>query len=182
MQLDRLLCRTLPFAAVLLATMIGAASAQAQGNSIRVDRFSVIDGLTDEMIFDVVQDHDGYMWIATRGGGLNKYDGYTFQHYEFEIENPDWDLADPLIDDLFVDRSGVLWLATESGLKRYHPESDSFSVYRPEPDNPHSLSGSTTLRFKVANFKSLGVKEPAEVPGTNPYCGLFLLDGNAAIQ
>ncbi|MCZ6640289.1 MAG: triple tyrosine motif-containing protein, partial [Gammaproteobacteria bacterium] len=140
-QIDRLLRRTLPFVAIFLATMIGAASAQARGNSIRVDRFSVIDGLTDEMIFDVVQDHDGYMWIATRGGGLNKYDGYKFIHYEFEIENPDWDLADPLIGDLFVDRSGVLWLATESGLKRYDPESDSFSVYRPEPDNPQSLSG-----------------------------------------
>ena len=42
------------------------------------ESISIIDGLSHNNIWCIVQDSYGYMWIAT-DDGLNKYDGYNFK-------------------------------------------------------------------------------------------------------
>ena len=35
------------------------------------------DGLSHSRINDICKDSQGFMWFATAGGGLNRYDGYN---------------------------------------------------------------------------------------------------------
>jgi two-component system sensor histidine kinase ChiS len=66
------------------------------------------------------------MWFGT-GGGLNKYDGYTFTVYRHDPEDPG-SLRDDVITALYEDRAGVLWVGTLGGwLERYDPEHDRFT-------------------------------------------------------
>ena len=43
--------------------------------------FTNEDGLQSSTIFSLLQDQEGYIWIATRNG-LSRYDGYTFKPYD----------------------------------------------------------------------------------------------------
>lgn len=52
----------------------------AQG-LIDVRHYSIEDGLSQNIVQDMLQDDDGYIWLAT-WNGLEKYDGYTFKNYK----------------------------------------------------------------------------------------------------
>lgn len=43
--------------------------------------YSVREGLPQSQVYSTFQDSRGYMWFGTQGGGLSRYDGYTFQNY-----------------------------------------------------------------------------------------------------
>ncbi|HMX51016.1 MAG TPA: two-component regulator propeller domain-containing protein [Cyclobacteriaceae bacterium] len=45
-----------------------------------VTRYDVSDGLVDNSVVSITQDHQGFMWFGTREG-LNRFDGKTFASY-----------------------------------------------------------------------------------------------------
>ena len=47
------------------------------------DRFSLDQGLSQVSVFDIVQDHKGFLWFATEDG-LNRYDGYDFKVFRYK--------------------------------------------------------------------------------------------------
>ena len=53
----------------------------AQSKPVRFDRFNTRDGLSQNKIFDILQDKFGFIWIGTEDG-LNRYDGYEFKVYK----------------------------------------------------------------------------------------------------
>ncbi|MFO8022763.1 MAG: two-component regulator propeller domain-containing protein, partial [Perlabentimonas sp.] len=50
----------------------------AQRNAIEFDRITVEEGLSQGTVYDIHQDHKGFMWFGTEDG-LNRYDGYSFK-------------------------------------------------------------------------------------------------------
>lgn len=52
----------------------------AQG-LISVKHYSIEDGLSQSKIQSILQDKEGYIWLAT-WNGLEKFDGYTFKNYK----------------------------------------------------------------------------------------------------
>lgn len=48
---------------------------------INVRHYSIEDGLSQNIVQDMLQDDDGYIWLAT-WNGLEKFDGYTFKNYK----------------------------------------------------------------------------------------------------
>ncbi len=79
------------------------------------------------------------MWFATQDG-LNRYDGYSFTHYEHD-DNDSTSLSDNYVNVILEDHSGELWAGTRGGgLDRYVPETGRFVRYRFDPRNDHSLS------------------------------------------
>ncbi|TET30677.1 MAG: hypothetical protein E3J69_11205, partial [Anaerolineales bacterium] len=49
----------------------------AQSSTIRFDRLTVEDGLSQNAVLTIAQDGRGFLWLGTEDG-LNKYDGYKF--------------------------------------------------------------------------------------------------------
>ena len=64
----------------LCALGMVAMSTVAQG-LINIRHYSVKDGLSQNTVQSVLQDKDGYIWLAT-WNGLEKFDGYTFKNYK----------------------------------------------------------------------------------------------------
>lgn len=46
-----------------------------------VSRYTMEQGLPSDMVYEITQDNDGYLWVAT-GNGLCRYDGFAFEEYE----------------------------------------------------------------------------------------------------
>ncbi|MFP4152079.1 MAG: two-component regulator propeller domain-containing protein [Alkalispirochaeta sp.] len=97
-----------------------------------------------EIIYQVIEDADGYFWIGTYRGGLTRVDLDTGETRVFQSEsgNPR-SLSDNLVYDLFVDSRDELWIATNGGLNRFDPETETFDVYRYDPDNADGLTSNT---------------------------------------
>jgi ligand-binding sensor domain-containing protein/serine phosphatase RsbU (regulator of sigma subunit) len=82
-----------------------------QAQIIPFKNYTVRDdmGLPSNYVSDIVQDHKGYIWMAT-DIGLAKFDGYSFE--TFTIEHG---LSDNIINCLTVDKNGKIWAGTETG-------------------------------------------------------------------
>ncbi len=52
---------------------------------IRFQHLTSADGLSQDNIFAILQDHRGFMWFATQGG-LNRYDGAVMTQYRHDHE------------------------------------------------------------------------------------------------
>jgi len=102
-------------------------------------RITTDDGLSNNQVFGIVQDHYEFMWFGT-SSGLNRYDGAGTKVYRNDPTQPN-SLSHDRIRHLTVDKRGILWIATMGGgLNRYNREKDNFTRYQYDPDDPHSLS------------------------------------------
>ena len=71
--------------------------------------YSVTEGLNQKTVHGIVQDHDGFLWIATFGG-INRFDGQSFQ----SLTTRDG-LRQNLIQALAVDADNRLWVGDAAG-------------------------------------------------------------------
>ena len=82
------------------------------------------DGLSHNIVNDIVQDGKGFIWIATQDG-LNRFDGYEFKAYRFDPADST-SISGNYVKSLFVDQKGNLWVSTRYGLNLYNPRQDNF--------------------------------------------------------
>ncbi|MCG8326633.1 MAG: ATP-binding protein [Chitinophagales bacterium] len=86
------------------------------------------NSISNNNIHDILQDHEGYLWITTRGGGLNRFDPVTETFKRF-LHNPNDSstISGNECNKLFVDSEQNLWVTTFSaGFNQYLPETESF--------------------------------------------------------
>ncbi|HRQ63934.1 MAG TPA: two-component regulator propeller domain-containing protein [Xanthomonadaceae bacterium] len=94
-------------------------------------------GLPQATARALVQDRDGFVWIATQDG-LARFDGHDFEVFRHVPGDPSG-LGDNYITALAVATDGTLWIGTRSGgLNRRDAQSGELSTYRSgaegEPD------------------------------------------------
>lgn len=95
---------------LVLAIPIHAAS---DLSSTRLARFNdVSKGLPNDFVDDVFQDSYGFMWIATSGGGLCRYDGYEMIVFS---TNSEVRINNNFVKSLAEDAFHRLWVCTEGG-------------------------------------------------------------------
>jgi diguanylate cyclase (GGDEF)-like protein len=110
-----------------------------EARNIRFRHLSPQDGLSQETVLGIVQDHDGLMWFATQEG-LNRYDGYEFKVFKPDLEDRG-SLSYPFVRTIFEDHEGLLWVGTDGGgLDRFDRLTRSFIHFKNDPANPGSLS------------------------------------------
>jgi len=112
--------------------------------SMRFDRLSIEDGLSQSNVKAIVQDSTGFLWFATENG-LNRYDGNSFRQYRRDRTSHDT-LESDFVHDVSLDASGNLWIATDGGgVARWNAANDNFTIMRHDPDNPGSLADDNVL-------------------------------------
>ncbi|MBK6598110.1 MAG: hypothetical protein IPG25_09600 [Proteobacteria bacterium] len=96
------------------------------------------DGLSQVTINDVLQDSQGFLWLATENG-LNRYDGVAVRRFQRE-RNRSGGLASDYVWAVAEDNAGNIWIGTEGGgLAVWHRRTDRISSYRHVPGDAGSL-------------------------------------------
>ncbi|MDQ6610535.1 MAG: ATP-binding protein [Bacteroidota bacterium] len=104
------------------------------------ETLSTAQGLSQGMVFDLLQDKEGFIWVATKNG-LNRYDGYGFEVFSNDPYNPHT-LSSNTIVKLFEDSKGRIWAGTEdAGLNIYDKKGGKFYRIVHLTSDPRSLSG-----------------------------------------
>jgi len=98
--------------------------------------FQKVEGLNSNVVYSVMQDSKGYLWVGTEAGA-SRYDGYGFTHYTIEEG-----LADNDVFQIKEDSKGRLWFLTFSGKP---------SIY----ENGHILNASNTSWLRDIQPKKL---------------------------
>jgi ligand-binding sensor domain-containing protein len=94
------------------------------------------------MINDILQDREGFLWIATKDG-LNRYDGSEIKVFTNDSHDP-WSISGNEIRNLFEDSAGRIWASSDNaGLNIYDKITGRFHHLRHDPNDPASLSGNS---------------------------------------
>lgn len=91
---------------------------------IRFDRITSEDGLSHNRITDILQDNNGFVWIATVDG-LNRYDGEQFESYRHNKDNYT-SISSSFITCLDQNSKGKLYIGTKKGLATYDRKNNNF--------------------------------------------------------
>lgn len=143
---------------MLVLFVSGAVWAQAGQHSVLMafERLGVRNGLSQNTVLDLMQDSQGFIWVATENG-LNRYDGQGFRVY-FREPHADGGLLSDYIWDIQEDSRGNLWLATDdAGVLRWDRSSDSFSAYPGQRGVGDRKSHSRTQALHIAADGSVWV-------------------------
>ncbi len=90
-----------------------------------LERLGAEAGLSQGMIYDLLQDRQGFLWFATKDG-LNRYDGYSFQVFRNNPFDP-FSISDNEVLCLREDHLGRIWAGTaNNGLAVFDPGADRF--------------------------------------------------------
>ncbi|MDN3588535.1 two-component regulator propeller domain-containing protein [Pedobacter aquatilis] len=127
---------------LLFSILILAEFCSAQPYYFR--HYQVENGLSNNTVFCSAQDENGFMWFGTKDG-LNRFDGYQFKTYRYDIEQPG-SLGNDLVYDLHKDAEHNLWVGTNKGVYQYIPQKEQFRI----------IKGTENLRINDLNSDKEG--------------------------
>lgn len=123
MAVPRFFIYTAIFSAVLIPR-----KSVAQSDQFRFNHLTVDEGLSHTDANYIIQDHTGFMWIATYFG-LNRFDGYTVKKY-YNHNEPLNNAFKNRVRCLFADDSDGIWLGTEGGIQLFDPGTETYTDYK----------------------------------------------------
>lgn len=93
----------------------------ANSQTYYLENYSVRQGLPNSKVYDLLQDENGYIWLATPSG-LSRFDGESFSPYGLQEG-----LDESSVRALFLDRQSRLWVGFENG-KVFVKDHDHFKL------------------------------------------------------
>jgi len=107
--------------------------------NIEFERYSIDEGLANLVIYDIEQDHHGFIWVST-GDGISRFDGYQFKNYLSDKNDPNSIGSGPA-PHIFIDSKDRMWIASiSSGLYLYNEDEDNFKKFIHNPEDKNSIS------------------------------------------
>jgi signal transduction histidine kinase/ligand-binding sensor domain-containing protein len=113
---------------VLICGFQGVPLAKGQCVQLTFSHLTNQQGLSQNTIQTIVQDHNGLVWLGTQSG-LNVYDGYEIVTF-FKDARDSTSLSNNLVENVFEDSKYRLWIGTGGGgICRYNRENNNFKQY-----------------------------------------------------
>lgn len=103
--------------------------------------YDIKNGLTQNTVLSILQDHNGFMWFGTKDG-LNRFDGKEFKSFIYG-ENDEYECR--FVSTLCEASDGLIWVGTDWGVCYYDERTEE--IY---PFTTKSTDGAT-----IANPVSL---------------------------
>src|SRR6187551_679084 len=123
----------------LLGAIFAIPTLHAQSSHPIFEHLTTDNGLSSNKIEAIVQDDEGYYWIATQNG-LNRFDGTNIRVY---THNPGdtTSLTHNNCTAIAKDKTGDIWVATHHGVSRFRKKSGTFqSIFLHNPIRNHELA------------------------------------------
>jgi len=126
---------------ILLSLVLLASALGAQYQSTEMRRYTIDEGLSDNLINCVLQTRDGFIWVATMNG-LDRFDGTSFKNYTHDPSDS-LSLSENYVMCLLEDREGNLWVGTwGGGLCLFDRTRERFIRFGHDSPDIHSLNDS----------------------------------------
>ncbi|MGX5175214.1 ligand-binding sensor domain-containing protein [Aliikangiella sp. IMCC44653] len=137
--------------------------------TINFHRINVDDGLSQSYVYQTLQDHMGFIWIATQDG-LNRYDGKQFVIFRAD-PNDKSAIKSNDVRVLLEDSQQRLWIGTQGkGLSLYDSATQSFSQFSlTQPNEP--ATGNIVVDILEANSQVFWIGTRAGLVKFNPQNG-----------
>lgn len=92
-------------------------------------KFKRMDVFGLNYIFDIIEDMEGYIWVATMGNGVFQYNPQNGEAFHF-THNGAGTLSSNAVSSVTEDHMGHIWFATDrGGICMYNKEKKEFSSY-----------------------------------------------------
>jgi ligand-binding sensor domain-containing protein/anti-sigma regulatory factor (Ser/Thr protein kinase) len=102
--------------------------------------YTTRDGLAGNMVYDMCQDHQGFLWFGT-DNGLSRFDGKHFRNYSVKDGLPDNEVL-----QLYTDSRQRIWLGTFSDKLSYYYQGKIYTA------NTDSVLRKIKLNSKPSGF------------------------------
>ncbi|QIH35665.1 hybrid sensor histidine kinase/response regulator transcription factor [Sphingobacterium sp. DR205] len=100
---------------IVFLYLVCSVTCQAQRYSnFHFRKLQVEDGLSENTIYCIVQDQQGFMWFGTKDG-LNRYDGNSFKNYHYQSEKKQ-SLGNNFVRSIAEKSPSHLYIGTDDGL------------------------------------------------------------------
>ncbi|HEY9047062.1 MAG TPA: two-component regulator propeller domain-containing protein [Ohtaekwangia sp.] len=106
------------FCLVVGLFLVFAKTSFAQNFLYSTRNYTAVDGLPQSQVRSLVEDKNGYLWMATQGGGLARFDGKEFKVYTTKDG-----LLSNDISSLLLDKHNNLWILHAHGITRFNGHS-----------------------------------------------------------
>lgn len=106
----------------------------------RYEHLNVNDGLSNHVVWDIIQDSQGFIWISSEGG-LDRFDGYTFKNFNHDPAKPDGLRSNHVsrILESHYNGDSYLWLDTIDGLFRFNLHTEEIESFLHNPNDSTSI-------------------------------------------
>jgi len=139
-----------------IATFNGLSHLDITTEAIKTDRATGlrVDELSDNSLHCIFQDVEGSAWIGTYYGGVNHLDPMYSRFRSYVKTNASSSLGAKVISSFAEDEKGNIYVGTEGGgLDYLDIGADTFMHFRPNPESPHSISGSNVKSLLLEGDK-----------------------------
>ena len=110
--------------------------------------YSSENGLSKNAVNWVLQDRQGFLWVATTDG-LNRFDGINFKIFRHEPGNTN-SINHSNVLALHEDVHGNIWIATPRGVNKFNPQTGK----------PASRSNDKSRAKGYCGADKLGLRNP----------------------
>ncbi len=110
----------------LISCILFSTRIHAQSGSIFY-HVTTEQGLASNRCNDILQDSEGYYWVATEDG-LSRFDGRSCKNYRKNAQDSS-SLSNNLCYNLLEDKLGNIWISTYQGINRYNKKTGTFTRY-----------------------------------------------------
>lgn len=134
--------------------------------------YSVTEGLPQSQVYDIIEDHNGQLWFATRGGGVARFNGS-----EFKVFTTNDGLVNNFASSLFQDSKNNVWIGTSNGVSQYNGirfrnfflEGTSFpvTVSSIAERGSNLFLGTSNGVYERRNKKFVNITNELELPGSS---------------
>ena len=111
----------------LVLVLLGMVSRVEAKPMSKVVQITVDNGLINGNIHQIVQDREGFVWIATENG-LVRYDGFYYKVFQTR-PNDIHSISHNFVNSVNTFDGLHIWIGTMSGLDCYNPVSGEFEHY-----------------------------------------------------
>ena len=128
------------------------------GYNIKIFRNNPNDtnSISGNYISHIAEDKKGNIWIATIGGGLNRFDRKSNRFYHYLHSRNHQSIASNFINSFSIDDHNNLWIGTQNnGLDYFDPSQNKVIHYTNRLTDNHSLSGNSIVTVYIDHDKNI---------------------------
>jgi len=111
---------------VLLFLFLNVSLVTVGKQSVYIKIYTVKDGLNNSNVYDILEDKNGFLWMLSLPGNLNRFDGFQFKNFDLRLGGKS---VSQHIRHMVTDSMGRIWIAKDDELICYD-ENQNLSTNR----------------------------------------------------